>query len=305
MDSSPQPGSTSRSRASPDVTRAAQTVSRSVGVRSTGATACWTSARSSAAATIRPPAPWGVSPPPLRHGSGQPASRELAGVELQVRAPERLEVEALLRPRPACRPEAATKRRIAGQALQRGGERFGIPGSTRRPVSPSTTCSGTPPTRDATTGSPAAMASRTETGCPSDRLASTKTSAAASSCGTSWRSRVSGRRPRARPSGSPPPGAAGRPVADDHRLERPGLEAAERPDEGREVLGRLQPADRDQQRRLPRGHRSRRRADVHRVRDHDRRVVVAGACRQPASRSRSETQIVAVVSGRISLSATR
>ena len=54
VDSSPQPGSTSRSRASPDVTRAAQTVSRCVGVRSTGATACWTSARSSAAATIRP-----------------------------------------------------------------------------------------------------------------------------------------------------------------------------------------------------------------------------------------------------------
>ena len=54
VDSSPQPGSTSQSRASPDVTRAARTVSRSVGGRSTGATACWTSARSSAAATIRP-----------------------------------------------------------------------------------------------------------------------------------------------------------------------------------------------------------------------------------------------------------
>ena len=70
------------------------------------------------------------------------------------------------------------------------------------------------------------------------------------------------------------------PVADDHRLERPHGEAAEGLDEGREVLGRLQPADRDQQRRLPGGDRLGRRADVHCVRDHDRRVVVAGACRQ-------------------------
>ena len=73
------------------------------------------------------------------------------------------------------------------------------------------------------------MASRTETGWPSDRLASTKTSAAASRCGTSWRSR--GRRTA---SESPPERISSlqerpvRPVADDHRLERPGLEAAER-----------------------------------------------------------------------------
>ena len=44
-----------------------------------------------------------------------------------MRAPERLDVEALLRPRPACSPEAAPKRRIAGQALQCGGERLRIP----------------------------------------------------------------------------------------------------------------------------------------------------------------------------------
>ncbi len=54
VDSSPQPGSASRSRASPVSTRAAQTVSRCAGGRSTGATACSTSARSSAAATTRP-----------------------------------------------------------------------------------------------------------------------------------------------------------------------------------------------------------------------------------------------------------
>ena len=42
----------------------------------------------------------------------------------------------------------------------------GSPGSNRKPVSPSTTCSGTPPTRVATTGTPAAIASSTVYGRP-------------------------------------------------------------------------------------------------------------------------------------------
>ena len=126
------------------------------------------------------------------------------------------------------------------------------------------------------------MASSTETGWPSDRLASTKTSAR----GEEARDVVAlpreahGVREPARPDLLLQARAVG-PVADDHRLERPRRQAAERPDEGREVLWRLEPADGDEQRRLPGGDRDRRRCDVHRVRDHDRRVVGARACREP------------------------
>ena len=69
--------------------------------------------------------------------------------------------------------------------------RASSPGGTRMPVSPSTTSSASPPTRDATTGSSAAIASSTDTGRPSDRLESTKTSDPARSSGTSLRSPAS------------------------------------------------------------------------------------------------------------------
>ena len=55
------------------------------------------------------------------------------------------------------------------------------------PVSPSRTSSGTPPTADATTGNPAAIASSTDIGSPSESLESTNRSAAASNSSTSLR----------------------------------------------------------------------------------------------------------------------
>ena len=55
------------------------------------------------------------------------------------------------------------------------------------PVTPSTTSSATPPTAEATTGTPAAIASRIEIGRASERLARTNTSESASSSRTSRR----------------------------------------------------------------------------------------------------------------------
>lgn len=51
------------------------------------------------------------------------------------------------------------------------------PGLTSNPLWPSFTSSGTPPTRVATTGMPWDIASMRETGTPSEKLASTTTSA--------------------------------------------------------------------------------------------------------------------------------
>jgi hypothetical protein len=72
------------------------------------------------------------------------------------------------------------------------------------------------------------------------------------------------------------------PVADDHGLERVGPEIAESADEGREVLRRLQPADRQDQRPLPLD-RSRTRCalHVHRIRDHDRPLPGTSSRRKP------------------------
>ena len=64
----------------------------------------------------------------------------------------------------------------------------GRPRDTSSPVSPSTTISGTPPTRVATTGRPAAIASRIETGSASLLLERTKTCDEARIAGMSFRS---------------------------------------------------------------------------------------------------------------------
>ena len=66
--------------------------------------------------------------------------------------------------------------------------------------------------------------------------------------------------------------------ADDDGVERAGLEPAERPDERDEILGRLQPADGDDQRPLPAaGSDTRRTGDVDRVGDHHRAGRIARA----------------------------
>lgn len=72
------------------------------------------------------------------------------------------------------------------------------------------------------------------------------------------------------------------PVADDHGLERIGREIAESPNERREVLRRLQPADRQNQRTFPlERSRARRAGYVHGVRDHDRPLRGARSCSEP------------------------
>ena len=73
-----------------------------------------------------------------------------------------------------------------------------------------------------------------------------------------------------------------RSFADDHGLERVGRKIVERPDQRQEVLGRLQSADREDQRPFPLGgRRARRTRDVDRVRDHDRALSRARARRKP------------------------
>ena len=68
------------------------------------------------------------------------------------------------------------------------------------------------------------------------------------------------------------------PLADDHCIERAGLEPAERTDERQEVLRRLQAPDGDDQRPLPMARLDARGAgDVHGIGDHDRSDGVARA----------------------------
>ena len=72
-------------------------------------------------------------------------------------------------------------------AIARRQRRSGSRGGTSRPVSPSTTASGFPPTSHATTGSPAAIASRIALENPSSREGWTKRSEARRRSGTSVR----------------------------------------------------------------------------------------------------------------------
>ena len=94
-------------------------------------------------------------------------------------------------------------------------------------------------------------------------------------------------------------------IAHDQRLEPVGRQDREGLQQRGRVLGRLQAADRDE-RRPPRLVASTRcTGDVDRVVDHDGPFGVAGVGGDSAASSVSETQIVAVVSGRMSRSAHR
>ena len=83
-------------------------------------------------------------------------------------------------------PESAAPFGVAGELrpARRPAAR-GLSGSTSKPVSPSTTSSGIPPTRVATTGRPAAIASRTPSGKLSAREGWTRTSSSGSRSRTS------------------------------------------------------------------------------------------------------------------------
>ena len=63
--------------------------------------------------------------------------------------------------------ESAREPRVGQKPQDAAGEGPGIPGGTRRPLVPSSTISGVPPARVATTGSPVASASRIELQNPS------------------------------------------------------------------------------------------------------------------------------------------
>ena len=79
-------------------------------------------------------------------------------------------------PRPAPAPPTPSVPQLDRSATSARSRRRGRrrrPAARACPVSPSSTASGTPPTALATTGSPAAIASSTDIGMPSDRLART------------------------------------------------------------------------------------------------------------------------------------
>ena len=109
--------------------------------------------------------------PPWRAGAprrGRPHRRP-AGSPRRSAAP----VRAL----PCRAPDGARDR--CRRAISASASASGSPGATRRPVTPSSTRSGTPPTRVATTGRSAAIASMSDTGEPSFREVSATTQASA------------------------------------------------------------------------------------------------------------------------------
>jgi len=153
------------------------------------------------------------------------------------------DVEVALGALAAGRAEATAKLRIVEEAAEGIGERVRIARRTSRPVSPSTTTSGTPPTALATTGRPAAIASRIEIGIPSESDESTKTSARASRSGTSLHSPSS-----VTPSMPSRNSACGPSPATSARNE-PGSSERSAAARDPEALRQDQPADADDQRR--------------------------------------------------------
>ena len=199
-----------------------------------------------------------------------------------MRTPERLEVEALLRPGPAGHAEPPTKRRVVREALERRGKELRVARVDEE----------TGLALDDLLGDPA-DARRDDWEPGSHRFENGDRVAFGAAC---QHEDVGGRQEAwhvvALPRESHGVGeAAGsnrllqlgavRPVADDHRLERSARQATERSDERLEVLWRLQPADGDEKRRLAGGDRARRRSDIDGVRDHDSRVTGARAGREP------------------------
>ena len=258
------------------------TGSRCAGARSTRATACSTSRPRSAAGTTRR-CRCGATYRRLRYGRrgrhGGPArARRARDARPGARAGRTARGLAPARPR---RDAGAARDPRAGGAAPPPGAP-GSPDGTSSPVSPSATSSPTPPTSDATTGRPAAIASRIENGAPSERLDSTKTSAAASRAGTSDREPASStrslelERPDLRLHRGPV-----RPVAHQQRAERDRTERRQRAHQRQRVLGRGEPADGDDPGRVAVRARARRRVHVDGVRDHDGAAGAAGARREP------------------------
>ncbi len=176
-------------------------------------------------------------------------------------------------PRPSTRADPASASRSSSAAARAAGS----PGGTSRPVTPSTTSSATPPTSEAMTGSPAAIASRIEIGAPSERLASTKTLDA----GQELRDveAVAGQSHLALEPERAHRGLDGGPLgtaAHEQRADRPVAQAAERVHERQRILRIREPPHRDDLRRLVAGAGAAGRLDVDRVRDHDRAPGPAG-----------------------------
>ena len=144
----------------------------------------------------------------------------------------------------------------------------------------SSTSSGMPPTEVATTGTPAAIASSTDIGMPSDSLDSTNTSASASSAPTSLRSPSSSTAPPSRAAAAASAGRSG-PSPATRRRNVPGSSRATASSSVVKSLGaRSRPTLSSvtgpatvAAARHPRG--------WHAVVDDDRAVAPAGACPQP------------------------
>ena len=121
-----------------------------------------------------------------RHGcriSAEGRPPELPAEQLRVDAihvsQEPLDGERLGDPLASRDPKDASPIRSASSVCIAFVRAAGSPGGTRAPVTPSSTRSGTPPTRVAATGRPAAIASISETGEPSLREVSTTRSRSA------------------------------------------------------------------------------------------------------------------------------
>ena len=239
----------------------------------------------------------GLSPPTLwsRSGHGQPAPRELSGVELDVGAPERVEGEAPLR---ALRPASPSRRRSSASASRRpsaAASSSGSPGWTRSPVSPSTTSSGIPPTLEPTTGKPRPWPPAPRLGMPSEALERTKTSASGQQLGyvpslTEELDVVAD--PEPAESLTPARLGPGPRRRCGHRVEPGGSSARPRTSVRKSFGAFSRPTAMMTGRSRSRAGR-RRRLDVNRVRDHRRALRGARACLEtPCAREYSDTQIV-------------
>ena len=139
---------------------------------------------------------------PLTHGRRPVAKVQRGEIRLVEHGGLPLDREALLdTARAAVASFSRNPGRRAGARSSRQG-RSGFSGSTSTPLSRCSICSGSPPTRVAITGTPAAIASRLASGNASCREASTKSSQRSSPsrpAGGPACSRAQPRRPRAGP----------------------------------------------------------------------------------------------------------